>query len=155
MVSASQPLSGTELAQQFHVSRQVIVQDIALLRAAHHDIVSTNRGYLLNNPKCIRRIFKTRHDNDEIVDELQSIVDAGGKVTDVFVNHKVYGQIRADMAIRSRKDIDKFMQDICSGKSTPLLNVTAGYHYHTVEAESEETLDYIEKILREKKYLVE
>ena len=41
------PLSGTELAHRFKVSRQVIVQDIALLRAEDKKILSTYRGYVL------------------------------------------------------------------------------------------------------------
>lgn len=148
------PLSGTELAKQFKVSRQVIVQDVALLRVAGHDIVSTNRGYLLQMPQAHQRIFKIFHGESEIVDELYTIVDIGGKVIDVFVNHKVYGQIRADMKIHSRRDVTAFMEEIRSGKSSPLMNTTSGYHYHTVEAESREVLDLVESALKEKGYLV-
>jgi len=154
MNNCSHPLSGTELANQFQVSRQVIVQDIALLRAASHDIISTNRGYLLNAPSLTQRVFKVRHTTNQIQDELYSIVDSGGNIKDVFVNHKVYGQLRADLSIHSRRDVDDFMDDIRSGKSSPLSTVTAGYHYHTVEAESENALDYIENTLLKKGYLV-
>ena len=45
LISKSQkPISGTELAQTLHVSRQVIVQDVALLRASKYPIFATNRG---------------------------------------------------------------------------------------------------------------
>jgi len=153
--SSPQPLPGAELAKQFHVSRQVIVQDIALLRMAGHDIVSTNRGYILNVPRTLRRVFKVFHVEDDIMDELHTIVDQGGKIVDVFVNHKIYGKVRAEMWIRSRRDVEEFMKGIHSGKSAPLMNITSGYHYHTVEAEAEDVLGLVESALREKNYLVE
>jgi len=155
MRSSLHPLSGTELAKQFHVSRQVIVQDIALLRVANHDIISTNRGYMLNTPKVPRRIFKVLHNEADIGDELCTIVDFGGKVVDVFVKHKIYGQVRAEMDIRSRRDVEEFMKELHSGKSSPLMNITSGYHYHTIEAESEKVLDFVENALKAKNYLVE
>ena len=44
---AKQPVSATALAAQFSVSRQIIVGDIALLRAAGADISATPRGYVI------------------------------------------------------------------------------------------------------------
>lgn len=145
-----EPISGTALAREFGVSRQVIVQDIALLRSSETEILSTNRGYLIPGtpePSGIQRIFKCRHTDEQAEQELCAIVDQGGIVKDVFVNHKVYGRLRAEMNIRSRRDVKGFMQDIHSGKSTLLKNVTSGYHYHTISAESDEILDAIEKEL--------
>ena len=40
------PVSGTRLGKENGVSRQVIVQDITLLRVEGYDIVATPRGYL-------------------------------------------------------------------------------------------------------------
>ena len=94
------------------------------------------------------------HANEDIVDELYAIVDLGGRVMDVFVNHKVYGKLQADLDIGSRREVEELIQGIRSGKSSPLLYVTSGYHYHTVTAKSEEILDLVEKALREKEYLV-
>ena len=74
-------------------------------------------------------------------------------VDDVFIFHKVYGTVRASMGIRNRRHVEEFLENIASGKSSLLKNVTAGYHYHTVLAESEEILDAIESALREKKFL--
>ncbi|UWP60065.1 transcription repressor NadR [Ruminococcus gauvreauii] len=153
--SSTGPVSGSRLSEEFHVSRQVIVQDVALLRAANQDIVSTNRGYVLNAWKRAQRIFKVCHADDEIVDELYTIVDMGGRVADVFVNHKVYGQLKADMLINSRRDVEEFMEGIRMGKSSPLKNITSGYHYHTVTADSEAILNLIENALKMKGYLVE
>ena len=133
------PVSGTKLASFYNVSRQVIVQDIALIRAAGYEIISTNRGYILNQPKTVCRIFKVQHTDEQLEEELNTIVDLGGCVDNVMIHHRVYGK----------------MEDIRSGKSSPLKNITSNYHYHKVSADSEETLDLIEQELREKGFLVE
>ena len=156
LISKSQkPISGTELAQTLHVSRQVIVQDIALLRASGYDIISTNRGYVLEGQTCAERVFKVRHTDEQLETELCTIVDLGGQVKNVMVNHKVYGHIEAELGITSRRKVKEFLADIESGKSTPLKNITSDYHYHTVTADSEETLGMIEEELRKLGFLVE
>ena len=103
---SSTPVSGKKLAEDYHVSRQVIVQDIALIRAAGHDILSTHRGYILQEPHSVSRVFKVQHTDEELEEELFSIVDLGGIVRNVMVNHKVYGHLEADlnveMCIRDR-----------------------------------------------------
>ena len=99
---SSTPLSGKELSKRLDVSRQVIVQDMALLRAQDHEILSTNQGYLLTGGKKISRVFKVIHSDKEVEEELGLIVDYGGHVEDVFVYHKVYGIVRADLHIASR-----------------------------------------------------
>ena len=149
------PVSGTQLAKEYEVSRQVIVQDIALIRAAGHEIISTNRGYILNAPQSVSRIFKVHHTDEEVEEELCTIVDLGGKVVNVMVNHRVYGHMEAEINITSRRKVTEFMDDIQNGKSSPLKNITSDYHYHKVEADSEETLDLIEDMLRNKGFLVE
>lgn len=83
------------------------------------------------------------------------IIDLGGIVENVFVNHKIYGKIQADMNIRCRRDIKEFIAGIKSGKSTLLKNVTSDYHYHTVTAEEERILDDVEVELAKRGYLVE
>lgn len=152
--SSAVPVSGKALAQAYEVSRQVIVQDIALIRASGHNIISTNRGYILNAPHTVSRIFKVQHTDDELENELCSIVDYGGKIINVMINHRVYGHMEAELNITSRRKVMEFMEDIKSGKSSPLKNITSNYHYHKVEADSEETLDMIEEMLRRKGYLV-
>ena len=148
------PVPGRNLAAKFDVSRQVIVQDIALIRAAGHDIISTNRGYIINEPYSVSRIFKVKHTDDQLEEELNAIVDLGGKICDVFVNHRVYGRLKAELNITSRRKVAEFTADIRSGKSSPLKNITSGYHYHTVEADNEETLDMIGNMLKAKGFLV-
>jgi len=148
-----EPVSGTALANELNVSRQVIVQDIALLRAAGNDILSMNQGYLIQSGQRISRVFKVIHGDDQVEDELGLIVDFGGYIKDVFVYHKAYGVLKADMDIRSRHDIEKFTEKIASGKSNLLMNVTSGYHYHTVFADSVQLLDIIQEKLWEKGFL--
>lgn len=154
LLSKSQtPVSGDTLAKRLDVSRQVIVQDIALIRAKGIDIFSTNRGYVIESKKECSRTFKVIHADDEVKTELEAILDLGGWVKDVFVYHKVYGVIKADMNIHSRRDIQKFLNDIKSGKSSLLKNVTAGYHYHTVIAKDEQTLDLVHNELAHLNFL--
>ena len=104
-------VSGTYLAEFFDVSRQVIVQDIAILKAKNIDIISTNRGYRLLS-KGIKKVVKVKHDDSEIRKELNAIVDLGASVEDVFVIHKTYGKIRVKLDIKSRRDVDLLVENI-------------------------------------------
>lgn len=155
---ASGAVSGSALARVLGVSRQVIVQDIALLRANGHDVIATARGYVLRGgaPANVpTRLVKVHHALDELEDELTLIVDLGGVVTNVMVNHRVYGKIMADLDIRSRRDVARYVADIESGKSCPLMTVTSGYHFHRIAADSEEALDEIEAALADRGYLAQ
>lgn len=147
--------SGTALGEELGVSRQIIVQDIALLRSEGHNIISTVRGYTIDRADCPTRKIKVFHSDSEIEEELTTIVDLGGTIVDVMVNHKVYGKITAEMNIKNRRDIQRFIDRIKAGKSSPLLNITSGYHYHNITAESDEILDEIEEALRKKNFLAE
>lgn len=155
MKSSSEPLSGTMIAGATGVSRQVVVQDIALLRTEGYMIMATTKGYLLEKPNQNIRLFKMYHENERTEEELNTIVDMGGAVLDVMVNHRVYGKMSAPLDIKSRRDVQKFMECLKTGKSTPLLNITSGYHFHHVYAEKEEILDEIEEMLRGKGFLCE
>ena len=154
---AKMPISGTDLAKQLGVSRQVIVQDIALLRAVNKNILSTNKGYVLYAPDAdsgrVKRSFPVSHSKEQIQDELYTIVDYGGKVLDVVVEHDIYGQITVDLILCNRLDVEEFVERIAHSKSRPLKVLTDGEHWHTVEADSEKVLDKIEDVLREKGYL--
>ncbi|NLL77638.1 MAG: transcription repressor NadR [Clostridiales bacterium] len=153
------PISGTELAGRLGVSRQVIVQDIALLRATDKNILSTNKGYILFVEKLNRgrkrRTYKVKHADEAILDELNTIVDLGGKILDVVIEHDIYGQIAADLIINSRADAEAFVKQTVRYKTKPLNNLTYGVHFHTVEANSEEILERIADELDKKGYLIE
>lgn len=151
--SSDKPMAGTELAKRLGVSRQVIVQDMALIRANGIEVMSTNRGYIIQETKEVSRVFKVIHTDEQVEEELNIFVDLGGKVEDVFVYHKVYGVIKASMNIKSRRDVKAYMEGISSGKSTNLMNLTSNYHYHTITAEDEHTLDLIQEELNKKGFL--
>lgn len=151
-----EPVSGTELAKRLGVSRQVIVQDIALLRAVNKDILSTTKGYIIyhREEQKQNRCFLVKHTTEEIEDELCTIVDNGGKVINVIVTHEIYGEISADLIIKNRQDVYDFVQKVKDKKTVPLKELADGVHLHTVEADSEEILDRIENALKEKNYLL-
>ena len=152
---ADAPLSGSALAKELGVSRQIIVQDMALLRA-HSDleIISTYQGYILYRPQELcRRVFKVRHKAERTREELQEIVDLGGRVEDVFVYHRVYGVVRGQLSIASRKDVEAFMERLQESSSAPLMQITDDFHYHTVTADNEQTLDQIQQRLEKLNFL--
>ncbi|MGB4660583.1 MAG: transcription repressor NadR [Mobilitalea sp.] len=154
LTEQTEPISGGELSRLLGVSRQVIVQDIALIRASDTSIFSTTKGYLVyhsDNPH-VKRIFKVKHTTEQIEDELCTVVDNGGKFLDVFVTHEVYGDIATPLIIRNRQDVYDFVKKVNEKKIVPLKELTDGVHKHTIEADSEATLDRIEQALKDKGY---
>lgn len=137
LAHAGAPIAARTLATHYGVSRQVIVQDLAVIRASHPGIISTARGYVLEQPDqpagCTRE-FKVRHTPDRTGQELNLIVDCGGQVKNISISHRVYGRITAEMDIRSRQDVREFLQSFEDSSSTVLSTATDGYHYHLVEA---------------------
>lgn len=153
------PISGTELAKKFGVSRQVIVQDIALLRAKNREIISTNKGYLLfqslSEDSSVQTVVMVKHDSAQVYDEFATIVELGGRVLDVSVDHDYYGQIQIDLVINDLNDAKEFVQKMSESKSQTLKCLTGDVHYHTIAAPSEKILQLIRKELKEKGYLIE
>jgi len=155
LLSSSEPVSGTVLSGELSASRQIIVQDVSVLRAEGYDIISTHSGYVIKSSPHKERIIKVRHTSEETADELMTVVSLGATVVDVFVRHKVYGRLEAKLNIFSERTVKQFMEGINSGKSSELMHVTSGYHYHTLRADSEEILDRVEAALKSKGYTVE
>lgn len=174
--SADAPVSGGQLANALNVSRQIIVQDIALLREAGANIVATTKGYVLadaaqtaaqnatqaiaqnaEQPAAVldepARTFKLHHEVEQTRDELQTIIALGGRVYNVSISHRAYGRITAPLEIADQADIERFIHDIESGKSSPLSTATSGYHYHLVSAPSNEALEAIGRALADKGFL--
>lgn len=147
------PVSAGTLAKKYGVSRQVVVQDVALLRAQGLEIQSTTSGYVLDSSAQNSRVFKSFHSDEETAEELTICVDLGGSVKDVFVYHRAYGVIRTELNIGSRLDIQRFIESLSTGHSHFLKNLTSGYHYHTVTADSREVLDLIQNALAERGFL--
>lgn len=156
--SSQNPISGTELARRLKVSRQVIVQDVALLRAINKNILSTNKGYLLFEPGReageSKKTVCVRHTTEQVLDEFYTIVDLGGKILDVVVEHELYGQIAVDLIIASRQDADEFYQKMQNNRVKPLKELTEDIHYHTIVAKDDVSIERIENALKEKGYLL-
>ena len=153
--NSRQPVSAGCLSAKFGVSRQVIVQDIAILRAEGCSVISTSRGYMVETSNRAERVIKCRHTLDELADEGKIIISLGGRVENIFVNHRIYGKISAALNLVTMTDVEELNRSLVAGASKPLMSVTDGYHYHTVSADSEETLNEIENKLREKGFLIE
>ena len=154
LLSEKNAVSGDALARRLGVSRQTVVQDVALLKEAGYEILSTHNGYVLQRSPLCERVFKVKHTTEQTENELNCIVDLGGTVVDVFVWHKVYGKITAPLNIFSKLGVKQFIEGVRTGKSTELMTVTGGYHYHTVRADSEAQLDRIAALLSENGYVV-
>ena len=157
LAGASQPMTGTALAAALHVSRQVIVQDIALMRAEQLPIVSTNKGYLLG-PDAARssqpkRVFFVRHTTEQMLEEFMAVIELGGRILDVSVEHDLYGPIRADLLIENAREAADFVERLDRCRDNPLKVLTDDCHFHTVAAPSEKLLDLIESELRSRGFL--
>lgn len=153
LLSEDRAVSGGELSEKFGVSRQIIVQDITVLKGSGYDILSTHNGYIIQKSPLKERVFKFHHTTEQTEDELSTIVELGGTVVDVFVWHKVYGKVVAPLNIFSLLHVKQFIEGVRTGKSSELMNITGGYHYHTIRAESDEILNKIGKALDDKGYI--
>lgn len=145
------PTPGKELSKMFNVSRQTIVQDMALIKTFNPNIASTSEGYLMIKDKSPlhQKEFKMHHAANRTEEELFIIVDHGGRVKNVSISHRVYGRITVELDIRSRQDAIDFMESFKGSKSKYLGEVTSGYHYHLVEADNDQRLQLIEQKLKE------
>ena len=131
--SADRPVSASALAAGLNVSRQIIVGDIALLRAGGAEISATPRGYVL--PRAtdgITRTIACRHTLAQTGQELDILVDNGCTVLDVIVEHPVYGQLTGQLQISSRYDVEQFLARIRDSDAAPLSMLTGGLHLHTL-----------------------
>lgn len=155
---ADKPVSATVLAAHCGVSRQIIVGDIALLRAGGLAILATPRGYILENASAVPAHAERRvvccHEESRLLEELYTVVDLGGALIDVTVEHSVYGEIRAPLHIFSRYDADAFYQKIQNPGARPLCDLTGGIHLHTLRAADETTLDRVVRGLKERGFLL-
>jgi transcriptional regulator of NAD metabolism len=152
------PVTGSCLAKQFEVSRQVIVQDIAVLRASGLQIVSTSKGYMIpkQRSRTLLRTFASTHKGFEsLEEELRIIIDFGGRIVDVMVDHPVYGEIVAALMIDSREDLEVFLNKLRESDAVPLSALTEGLHFHTIEVPSAGVYNKIEQRLKEKGFIPE
>ena len=150
------PITGSELARKFEVSRQVIVQDIAVLRASGYNIIAASNGYFvpkLNSSNLIYSFYSKHQDIDEIEDELVIIIENGGKVINVQVEHPVYGEIVCPLIINNIRELNLFLKRVHESSAKPLSYLTGGNHIHSIEVPDEKTYEIIINKLKSKGYV--
>ncbi|MBQ0037253.1 MAG: transcription repressor NadR [Clostridiales bacterium] len=153
---ADAPISAATLAHALSVTRQVIVGDVALLRAQGHEIAATPRGYLIPDtaPTGLVRRMACFHSAEDTRDELNIMVDCGCTVLDVIVEHPVYGQLTAPLQLASRYDVEQFMQRMHQSDAAPLSLLTEGIHLHTLSCPGEDVWQHLRNILAERGFLL-
>jgi transcriptional regulator of NAD metabolism len=143
------PVSGSDLARDLSVSRQVIVQDVAILRAKGYRIMATPQGYLYpQRDNANQAVLAVRHFRQDTEDELNIMVDHGLKVINVIVEHPLYGEIRGCLMMNSRQDVKRFLKELDKEEATLLSSLTNGVHLHTVEYDMPEDLEEACQALR-------
>lgn len=155
LTGGSAPISATALAREYGVSRQVIVGDIALLRAAGDPISATPRGYVLEQDNSgILRTVAVCHSGEDLGRELCICVDNGCTVVDVIVEHPLYGQLAGQLQLSSRYDVEQFILRVGSESAKPLSHLTDGIHLHTLRCPSEEAFERVRSQLDEAGFLL-
>ena len=149
---AETPVSASALAAQLGVSRQIVVGDVALLRAGGAQIDATPRGYQLHPAqKGYVGILACVHSTEEEMrTELYTIVDQGGIVVDVAVENSLYGELRGNLNLASRYDVDNFIQQAKNTPESLLSRMTGGVHLHTLHCPDADSFDRIRQALDEK-----
>jgi transcriptional regulator of NAD metabolism len=155
LTRSDKPVSATALAGELAVSRQIIVGDVALLRAAGESVVATARGYVMAHPGEDRRTVVCCHPPEDMERELNLMVDFGCTVEDVVVEHPVYGQLSGRLDVASRYDVREFARRVAESGSRPLSDLTAGIHTHTLRCPDDRAFEQLLEALREAGFLVE
>ena len=126
LTGASEPMSASLLAGELGVSRQIVVGDVALLRAAGAQI------------------------DEEMRAELYTVVDQGGVVVDVAVENPLYGELRGNLNLASRYDVDLFLRQAADTPECLLSRMTGGVHLHTLHCPDEASFRRVKAALAEK-----
>lgn len=153
------PLTGKILAEKTKVSRQVIVQDVSLLKAKGEPIIATSRGYIFfqesDKDSKFSMVIAVSHQSEDTADELYTLVDHGVTVKNVMVEHPIYGDITGSLMLKNRRDVDAFLGELKQTKAALLSHLTEGVHLHTVEADTQKQLDEVLVALKMAGYLLE
>ncbi|MGB7999891.1 MAG: transcription repressor NadR [Anaerobacillus sp.] len=156
---SEKPLTGSDLSKRTNVSRQVIVQDISLLKARNEPIIATSQGYIMFNKEENKvkreKVIACQHSPDDTKNELYTIVDNGGTIKDVTVEHPVYGDLTASLFVSNRLEADQFLAKLSATNASLLSELTSGVHLHTIEASSNAQLAAVCNALREQGFLLE
>jgi hypothetical protein len=150
------PIPGGEIAKHFHVSRQCLVQDVAILRASGDDILATPTGYRLpaGSNRAHRAILACKHPPERTEEELQILLDHGVRILDVIVEHPIYGELKGSLMLESRADLQDFLAHVRASHAALLSSLTGGVHLHTVEASRPEMISRAKAQLRARGFLL-
>lgn len=156
LINSQRPLKGVFLADKYNVTRQVIVKDIAILRARGEQIIATPEGYIIgnNNNNKVRCIVAVSHNEESMIDELNIVVKYGGIIEDVIVEHPLYGEIKGMMMIKNLNDLEKFINRYKNSSAKLLSMLTDGVHIHTIAADSQDDINLIINELDSKGFLI-
>lgn len=154
---AAKNVNATQLSEKFGVSRQIVVGDIALLRASGIEIISNSRGYRLANKSAgmLETKLAVKHGPDQVEEELRLIVENGGTVADVIIEHELYGEIKGTVDIKNDAEVTSFLNKVEQAHATLLSSLTDGIHLHTIQYPDEETLVKIKQALSQAGILLE
>ncbi|MED4866029.1 transcription repressor NadR [Heyndrickxia faecalis] len=151
--NSREPITGGELAKRTNVSRQIIVNDITLLKAKNEPILATSQGYLYIHPagaeNKVEKTLVCMHSREQVAHELNLLVDHGVTVKDVKVEHPVYGDLTASIMVSTRAEVARFIRRIEETNASYLSELTGGIHLHTVEAASGRQVEEAEQALKE------
>lgn len=159
LIKSQDPITGKELSERANVSRQVIVQDISLLKATGEPIMATARGYVYlkenNLTQNVIRVIVMKHTVEQTADELYTLVDYGVTIRNVMVEHPIYGDLTGSLMIKNRREANEFLRKLNSTGASLLSDLTEGVHLHTIEAENEEQIEEACEALRKLGILLE
>jgi uncharacterized protein len=151
------PLTGGELADHTNVSRQVIVQDISLLKAKNEPVIATSQGYIYLKDQISKQqhVIACKHKPEETQKELELIVDKGVTIKNVSIEHPIYGDLTASMMVQNRRDVELFIKKVSETNASYLSELTDGTHLHTLEADTLTQIEEACDALKEAGFLVE
>lgn len=155
LYNSTKPIKGNEIAKNYGVTRQVIVRDIAILRAQNNEIIATPDGYIVNRSNnLIKAIIAVTHNEEDMFKEMNIIIKYGGIIEDVIVEHPLYGEIKGILMIKNYNELDKFLKRYKEYDARLLSVLTNGIHLHTISVDSEENLELILAELKEANLIV-
>ena len=156
LINNNKPLKGTVMADKYGVTRQIIVKDIAILRAKGNKIIATPDGYIIGKEdNRIKQIIAVTHDESKLNEELNIVVKYGGIIEDVIVEHPLYGEIKGMLMIKNLNDLEKFLMNYKNSDAKLLSLLTKGIHIHTISADTENNMQLILNELNEKGFIIE
>lgn len=156
--NSKKPVSGTTLSKELNVSRQIIVQDVSVLKASNYPVLSTAQGYILlksNSDEVARKVVAVSHKPEDTENELNLLINNGVTIVDVRVEHPIYGEVIGKLLLKTGKDVEIFLERLKITKAKLISELTNGIHLHTLESDNPFNLIDAENALKEAGYLIE